>query len=743
MFYRETYSLLLPTSETWELFRLELDLVGEQFRTAVAPVAFLAGWDVLAALGVAAAVLLADTFAFRAFARAEALVPGGVLFVFVAALGTDRIRIASTMALVGAGVVATVVLRQHHAPVRTNSIGIARRNVGRVIPVAIGSALFVAVIAGFVGPRLPGAGAEAIYETKGASGGNVTEVVSPLVDIRSRLTNRSTTELFTVQADADSYWRSSALPEFDGAAVGASRARPEPSRRVHRPGRRRCGRDPPAGHDLRTRRGARARCRRSDRSQRSRRPARGPPVQPGQRHAGQDRQQARDRRPVHDRVGLAAVLVGDVGHGHVARPGRPDLLRAPIGLPRLGCRDRPRGHGRGDVDLRGGPTAAGLDAQRVPLQLGDPGGPRQQRDRVVPAQPRRLLRTVRRHLRRDAAFDRHPGPRRRWASPRGPTTAPAPTRCSAATPTRGPRSGSTASAGFRSSRHPGAAPPVQRSTPASAHSRTRGRRAATTRPRRMLPRSPCSLRRRRSSAAARPDRRPPFRRHPRRATSLRTTHPLRRCRRTDDGFAVPWRLLLTLAAIGLVLGAPALIRRIRRSSITAPTAQLAHLWTRATDALRSMGLPDAADLTPSRDRGGDRRGLPRRVTSDAVPGRGRHVRQLLPRRFRAPRRRGGVRHHDARELSHLGAPGRASGHRLAHTDRAGSALLHPADLSPHRAGRSDGAARTARRPGGTDRVRWVSRRCRSARRDDERATMPRSAAGRAVRARATGPRTRA
>ena len=102
MFYRDTYTLFLPTSETWDLFRLELDLVGEQFRTAVAPVAFLAGWDVLAALGVAAAVLLADTFAFRADARAEALVPGGVLFVFVAALGTDRIRIASTMALVAA-----------------------------------------------------------------------------------------------------------------------------------------------------------------------------------------------------------------------------------------------------------------------------------------------------------------------------------------------------------------------------------------------------------------------------------------------------------------------------------------------------------------------------------------------------------------------------------------------------------------------------------------------------------------
>jgi len=220
MFYRETFALVLPTSETWSVFRLELDVVGNQFRTAVAPVAFLAGWDVLAAIGVASAVVLADTFAFRAFARAESLVPGGVLFVFVAALGNDRIRITSTMVLIATGVVATIVLRHHHAPDRRASIGAAPRAIAaRAMPVAVGSALSIALIAGFIGPRLPGAGAEPIYETKGG-GGSVTEVISPLVDIRSRLTNRSTTELFQVTATADSYWRSSALASFDGRRWG-------------------------------------------------------------------------------------------------------------------------------------------------------------------------------------------------------------------------------------------------------------------------------------------------------------------------------------------------------------------------------------------------------------------------------------------------------------------------------------------------------------------------------------------
>lgn len=220
MYYRDSYTLLVPTTQTWSDFRFELDIVGGQFRNAVAPVAFLAGWDVLASVGVAAAVLLADTFAFRAYARAESLVPGGVLFVFVAALGSDRSRVGSTMALVAAGVVATVVLRYHHAPDRAASIGTTRGFGARAIPVAVGSALSVALIAGFVGPRLPGAGAEPIYETKGGNGGSITEVISPLVDIRSRLTNRSRTELFVVRADEDSYWRSAALAKFDGQIWG-------------------------------------------------------------------------------------------------------------------------------------------------------------------------------------------------------------------------------------------------------------------------------------------------------------------------------------------------------------------------------------------------------------------------------------------------------------------------------------------------------------------------------------------
>ncbi|MEO1057015.1 MAG: DUF3488 and transglutaminase-like domain-containing protein [Actinomycetota bacterium] len=211
LFYRDTMSWLLPTPETWELFRSELDLVRDQFRVAVAPVIFGAGWDALAAVGMILAVLLADVFAFRAFARAEALVPGGVLYVFVAALGDDRLRVALTAALVASGVLATIVLRAYHSPLR--------HPLRFATPIALVAATAIAFTAGVVGPRLPGAEAEALYDTR-TGGGGVTQVVSPLVDIRSRLTNREDNEMFVVRTDVESYWRSSALPQFDGEIWG-------------------------------------------------------------------------------------------------------------------------------------------------------------------------------------------------------------------------------------------------------------------------------------------------------------------------------------------------------------------------------------------------------------------------------------------------------------------------------------------------------------------------------------------
>jgi transglutaminase-like putative cysteine protease len=172
------------------------------------------GFAVGAAAANGAAAILADAFAFRAFGRAEAAVPSGVLFVFAAALGADTNRVQLTAAWLAAALALIAVLRASHAQTDGHWIGRRTRVVASVVPLTLVLAGTAALGGALVGPRLPGAGADALLETKAGSGS--TEVLSPLVDIRSRLVSLSNTLLFTVQANEARYWRVTGLMDFDG-----------------------------------------------------------------------------------------------------------------------------------------------------------------------------------------------------------------------------------------------------------------------------------------------------------------------------------------------------------------------------------------------------------------------------------------------------------------------------------------------------------------------------------------------
>ncbi len=219
LYYRSTLSWLMPTADTWDLLTLEIRIVQNGFQSTVAPVLYGTGWAVLASFGLVMVVWLSDLFAFRAEARGESLVPGAVLFVFISALGNSRLRVELTMLLIGTAVVAAVALRALHDPQRRVELRANERGARFAAPLALGTALALALVAGFVGPRIPGADAEPLYETRGRGGG-VTQVLSPLVSIRSRLVNQSPSELFRVNANVSSYWRIATLPNFDGETFG-------------------------------------------------------------------------------------------------------------------------------------------------------------------------------------------------------------------------------------------------------------------------------------------------------------------------------------------------------------------------------------------------------------------------------------------------------------------------------------------------------------------------------------------
>jgi transglutaminase-like putative cysteine protease len=216
VYYRDTTRLLLPSGQTIDLIRSDLRLVWQQFPTAVAPVPSEGSFAMAATALLACCAILADAFAFRAFGRAEAVVPAGVVFVFTSALGTDRNRIAVSALWIGAAVVVIAVLRFSHSREESAWMGTRRRTLLSILPAVLVCAALAGLLAAAVAPRLPGAGEEALIDS-GSRGGDVTQVLSPLVDIRSRLVNRRNVEVFTVEANTAQYWRIIGLDKFDGA----------------------------------------------------------------------------------------------------------------------------------------------------------------------------------------------------------------------------------------------------------------------------------------------------------------------------------------------------------------------------------------------------------------------------------------------------------------------------------------------------------------------------------------------
>ena len=150
--YGDTLTWLVPRGATWDQVDLEVGLVRDQFQTAVAPVLYGAGWATLTGFALIVVIVMSDSFAFRAEARGEALVPGGVLFVFIAALSSARLQIVSTGLLLAGGVLVVIALRSLHDRRRRVELTARRGLTSLAIPAAVATAVSIAVLAGFIGP---------------------------------------------------------------------------------------------------------------------------------------------------------------------------------------------------------------------------------------------------------------------------------------------------------------------------------------------------------------------------------------------------------------------------------------------------------------------------------------------------------------------------------------------------------------------------------------------------------------
>jgi transglutaminase-like putative cysteine protease len=216
--FGDTVGYLLPTGATLSAVGDDLDAAWRVFQDVKAPAPVVNGFIVATAIAIWFLVFVADWAAFRARAAFEALLPATTLFLFAAALGAPGGRVA-TAAVFAAAALLFVLLHRTFVQEESSTWAASHRERGRWSLLGTGAALTtVAVVAGAVtGPRLPGAEADAVIDWQHIGEDEPTRVVpSPMVDLRTRIVEQPNVEVFTVRSEVPSYWRLTALDEFDG-----------------------------------------------------------------------------------------------------------------------------------------------------------------------------------------------------------------------------------------------------------------------------------------------------------------------------------------------------------------------------------------------------------------------------------------------------------------------------------------------------------------------------------------------
>ncbi|MGI9080585.1 MAG: transglutaminaseTgpA domain-containing protein [Acidimicrobiales bacterium] len=213
----QSLTLGLPLGGTWHAIRVDLASAADQFAHVRAPTATTRGFVVACAMAAWTSSFAADTFAFRAGARFEAIIPSFVVFLFGAILGTERYRLPAAGLYLGAVLAFAVLGDPSRRAGQAWFGGRSGAGIRALARAGLATSLLVVAVAVVVAPRLPGARATAVValnDNGDGSGSRVT--VSPLVDIRSRLVDQSGTELFSVSSDVGAYWRLTSLERFDG-----------------------------------------------------------------------------------------------------------------------------------------------------------------------------------------------------------------------------------------------------------------------------------------------------------------------------------------------------------------------------------------------------------------------------------------------------------------------------------------------------------------------------------------------
>ncbi|HVV36820.1 MAG TPA: DUF3488 and transglutaminase-like domain-containing protein [Acidimicrobiales bacterium] len=206
----------LPTPGALHALLMALSSARRDFGVAIAPTAPTEGFVAACVMAVIVLATLADWAAFRMRTTVEAAVPAFTLFTFAAVLGTTRERTSATLAFVGAllvwFVVDHVVVVARTRPWFQGSADAGRRALSRA-GVSIG---VIGLVGALLGLAIPFSQQPPAVAWRNRNRNHARTTISPLVDIRTRLVERSDVVAFTVKSAQRSYWRLTSLNVFDG-----------------------------------------------------------------------------------------------------------------------------------------------------------------------------------------------------------------------------------------------------------------------------------------------------------------------------------------------------------------------------------------------------------------------------------------------------------------------------------------------------------------------------------------------
>jgi transglutaminase-like putative cysteine protease len=219
-YFRTTW-VLIPSPDTLSAMRLDMDNAWAVFQDVQAPAPVEPGFIVATSLAVWVIAFVADWGAFRTAVSFEALLPPATLFLFAAVLGAEGDRPLAAALFVAASMLFLLLHRTWRQEDTATWAALHHQRGRRSLVVSGGGLASVAVLAGtLIGPNLPGAENSALLPWR-----DLTEdeqprvVVSPLVDIQSRLLQQPNVQVFTVETDKETegaYWRLTALDSFNG-----------------------------------------------------------------------------------------------------------------------------------------------------------------------------------------------------------------------------------------------------------------------------------------------------------------------------------------------------------------------------------------------------------------------------------------------------------------------------------------------------------------------------------------------